>query len=120
MNKIEYQREIEAYKEFFWDFYKSLNQGVQGKIEWTLGLVRDLKIIPSKYFKSIKGAEGLYEIRVQSGNNAYRIFCCLNESRCVVLLNGFQKKTNRTPRKDIQKAVKLKSAYFNEKRDCLQ
>ena len=48
----------------------------QKKIEWTLGLVRDLKIIPSKYFKSITGTQGLFEIRVQYGNDAYRIFCC--------------------------------------------
>jgi phage-related protein len=119
MERNEYKREIVVFKEFFWDFYGKLNRGAQKKIEWTLGLVRDLKFIPSKYFKSITGTHGLFEIRVQYGNDAYRIFCCLSESRCVVLLNGFRKKSNRTPKREIEKAVKLKTDYFNEKRDRL-
>ena len=94
-----------------------MNPKVQNKVEWTLGLVRDLEIIPSRYFKSIKGAKGLYEIRIQFGTDAYRIFCLLNEHRSVVLLNGFKKKTNRTPKREIEKAIKLKSEYFDEKRD---
>ena len=119
MEQNEYNRELVVFKEFFWVFYRKLNRGAQKKIEWTLGLVRDLKIIPSKYFKSITGTQGLFEIRVQYGNDAYRIFCCFNESRCVVLLSGFKKKTNRTPKREIEKAVKLKADYFNEKRDRL-
>lgn len=112
-----YKRDLVVFKKFFWDFYGNLNHRAQKKIEWTLGLVRDLEVIPSKYFKSIAGTQGLFEIRVQYGNDAYRIFCFLNESRCVVLLNGFKKKTNRTPKREIEKAVKLKADYFNEKRD---
>jgi len=79
----------------------------------------DLKIIPVKYFKSISGIQGLFEIRVQYGSDAYRIFCCLNEARSVVLLNGFKKKTNRTPKREIEKAIKLKGYYLNERRNRL-
>jgi phage-related protein len=111
MEQNEYKREIEVYDEFFWEFYRRLDSRAQKKVEWTLALIRDLKVIPSKYFKSIHGSPGLFEIRVQSGNDAYRIFCSLNESRCIVLLNGFVKKSNKTPKREIEKAIKLKTAY---------
>ncbi|MCP4311377.1 MAG: type II toxin-antitoxin system RelE/ParE family toxin [Bacteroidetes bacterium] len=117
MTQNGYQREIVVHKDFFLDFYRSLNRPAQNKIEWTLGLVRDLPVIPEKYFKSIQGVKGLFEIRIQFSNDAYRIFCCLNESQCVVLLNGFKKKSNRTPKREIVKAVKLKAEYFYERRD---
>lgn len=112
-----FQRGIIVHKEYFWDFYRSLNKSGQRKTEWTLGLVRDLPVIPEKYFKSIKGTKGLFEIRIQSGNDAYRVFCCFNDSRGVVLLNGFKKKSNRTPMKEIARAVKLKGEYYYERRD---
>jgi len=115
MKQYAYQREIIIYKEYFWNFFLKLDLTSQKKTEWTLGLIRDLRIIPSKYFKSIKGSKGLFEIRVHSRNDAHRIFCFLDENRHVVLLNGFQKKSNRTPRREIEKAIKLKKDYFNEK-----
>jgi len=118
MEQNEYRREIDVFDEFFWDFYRRLNPRAQKKVEWTLGLVRDLEVIPSNYFKSIQGAPGLFEIRIQSGNDAYRIFCFLIESRSIVLLNGFVKKSNRTPKREIEKAIKLKTAYY-EKRNRL-
>ncbi len=119
MLENKFHREFIFFKDVFWDFYRSLNQSAQKKIEWTLGLVRDLPVIPMKYFKSIKGVKGLYEIRVQVGNNAYRIFCCLDREKKILLLNGFVKKSNRTPKKEILKAIRLKLEYFNEKGDRL-
>jgi len=65
MERNAYKRKLVVYKKYFWDFYRKLNPGAQRKIEWTLGLVRDLKVIPVKYFKSISGTQGLFEIRVQ-------------------------------------------------------
>ena len=67
-------REIVFYKNYFLDFYFEQKEEVQSKIEWTLGLLRDLKVIPEKYFKHLEGTKGLYEIRVQSGTNIFRIF----------------------------------------------
>jgi len=116
----EYYRELIFYKGVFWNFYRSLNQISQKKLEWTLGLVRDLPVIPKNYFKSIEGVKGLYEIRVQVGNNTFRIFCCFDKEKKIVLFNGFIKKSNRTPAKEIHKAVGLKKEYFNEKRNRLQ
>jgi phage-related protein len=115
MKQKEYQREVIVYKDFFWEFYTKLNSDAQNKIEWTLGLVRDLPVVPAKYFKSIQGASGLFEIRVQFGNDNYRIFCCFNSRNGLVLLNGFIKKSNRTPRGEIVKAIKIKKEYSNER-----
>jgi len=61
------------------------------------------------------GTDGLYEIRIELGSNIYRIFCCFDEGRIVVLFNGFQKKTQKTPKSEIEKAEKLKAEYFKQK-----
>ncbi len=71
--------------------------------------------IPTKFFKHLSGTDGLYEIRIESGSNIYRIFCCFDEGNLVVLFNVFQKKTRKTPKKDLDLAVKLKEEYFNSK-----
>ena len=65
--------------------------------------------------KHIEGTNGLYEVRIELGSNIYRIFCCFDDGRLVVLFNGFQKKTQKTPKSQIDKAEKLKNEYFNEK-----
>ena len=65
--------------------------------------------------KHLTGTDGLYEIRVQSGNNIFRIFCFFDKGKLVVLMNGFQKKTQKTPKKEIEKALKIKKEYEQEK-----
>ncbi len=62
------------------------------------------------------GYEGLFEIRVEYQSNIYRVFCCFDKGKLVVLLNGFQKKTQKTPKKEIEKAMRLKEEYFNQKK----
>lgn len=62
------------------------------------------------------GYEGLFEIRVDYQSNIYRVFCCFDKGKLVVLLNGFQKKTQKTPKKEIEKAMRLKEEYFNQKK----
>ena len=61
------------------------------------------------------GTDGLWEIRTQVGNNIYRVFCCFDKGNVVILFSGFQKKTQKTPKKEIEKAERLKKEYFNEK-----
>ena len=78
-------------------------------------VIETVEKIPSEYFKHMEGAEGLYEIRVQFGNDIFRIFCFFDEGKLVVLTNGFQKKTQKTPKKEIEKALKIKEEYENEK-----
>ena len=112
--KGDHIREIIVYGDYFWAFYKEQSEKVKEKINWTIGLVRDLKIIPERYFKHIVGTD-LYEIRVILGNNIYRIFCFFDHGNLVILLNGFQKKSQKTPRNEIDLANKLKRKYYEDK-----
>jgi len=109
-------RQVLLYKRHFLDFYEDQSLKVQEKIEWTLGMIRDLNLIPEKYLKHIEGTKGLYEIRVQSGNNIYRIFCFFDSGNVIVLGNAFHKKTKKTPVVEILKAIKIMGEYFNEKK----
>ena len=78
-------------------------------------MVRDLQLVPQTYLKHMEGSDGLYEIRVSSGNNIFRIFCFFDEGQLVILLNGFQKKTQKTPKSEIERAEKLKIKYYEDK-----
>ena len=109
------EREIIAYKNYFLDFYEDLPDNVQAKIEWTLQLIRVTRQVPEKYFKHIEGTKGLYEVRVEVGSNIYRIFSFFDKGNLVVLGNGFQKKTQKTPKQEIIKALKIMEEYQNEK-----
>lgn len=111
----DFKRNIQVYKNYFWDFYNNQPKKVQDKIDWTIGLVRVLKIVPETYFRHMTGTDGLWEIRVKLGNNIYRVFCFFDKDQIVILLTGFQKKTQKTPKKEIEKAEKLKKEYFDGK-----
>ena len=108
-------REIQFFKNYFLDFYSEQSSDVQEKIEFILDLIRRVDIVPTKFLKSIEGSKGLYEIRVKVKSNIYRIFCFFDAGKLVILINGFQKKTQKLPRKEIMKAEKLKGEYFLEK-----
>lgn len=112
---MEFVRQVIAYKGYFLDFYNKQSDKVQAKIEWTLNLLRVTKKIPEKYFKYLKGYQGLYEVRVEVGNNIYRIFSFFDKGNLVILGNAFQKKTSKTPKKEIEKALKIMEEYKNEK-----
>ncbi|MBP9883242.1 MAG: type II toxin-antitoxin system RelE/ParE family toxin [Chitinophagales bacterium] len=71
--------------------------------------------VPEKYFKHLTGTTGLYEIRVEAGSAIYRVFCFFDKGQLIILVNGFQKKTQKTPSNEIELAEKLKKQYFNEK-----
>lgn len=60
--------------------------------------------------------DGLFEIRIQQGSDIYRIFCFFDQGQLVVLANGFHKKTQNTPKQEIERALKIKEEYFNEKK----
>jgi len=69
------------------------------------------------FFRAIKEVKGLFEIRIEEGGNIYRIFCCFDEGNLVILFNGFQKKTPKTPKSQIERATRIMNEYFNEKKD---
>jgi phage-related protein len=82
---------------------------------WIFDLIEDLERVPDIYLKHIEETDGLYEIRVQNGSDIFRIFCFFDKGQLVVLANGFQKKTQKTPRKEIDQALKIKQEYESEK-----
>lgn len=107
-------RKAVFYKDYFNEFVNSQRLRVQIKILWTIKFVEHVLIVPSKYFKSITNSDGLYEIRIKTGTNIYRIFCFYNKLNELVILNGFQKKTEKTPKQEIIKATLLKYNYEKE------
>lgn len=89
---------------------------VKDKIIWTLEVIEDIQRVPETYLKHIENTDGLYEIRVQVGSDIFRIFCFFDKGKLVVLANGFQKKSQKTPSQEIEKAIKIKEEYENEKK----
>jgi phage-related protein len=108
-------RTIIFYKEYFEEFFIKQRDKVKDKILWTFILIEELEKIPETYLKHIENTNGLYEIRVQQGNDIFRIFCFFDKGKLVILANGFQKKTQKTPKKEIEKAIKIMEEYKNEK-----
>jgi phage-related protein len=113
MEKI---REIIAYKNYFADFLKKQPIKVQNKIFKILEAIETLERIPTTYLKLIAETKGLYEARIQVGTNVWRVFCFFDNGRLVILLNGFQKKTQKTPKNEIGKAKRLMSEYYENKK----
>lgn len=107
-------RKVVTYKDYFKEFLKKQPIAVKKKIIWTLELIEDLEQIPETYLKHITGTEGLYEIRISFGSNIYRILCFFTGKQLVILMNSFQKKTQKTPKSEITKALKIKEEYEQE------
>lgn len=82
---------------------------------WTLKLIEELQQVPETYLKHLEGTDGLYEVRVQHRSDIFRIFCFFDEGKLVVAINGFQKKSQKTPASEIAKALKIKEEYYHEK-----
>jgi phage-related protein len=110
-------RKIIAYKNDFIDFYKAQDSKVQLKIEYVLDLVRFERKVPIKFFKQLENTDGIYEVRVITTFKSIRILCFQDGGNLVVLANCFVKKTQKTPKKEIKKAEKMKNEYLNEKND---
>ena len=103
------------YKNYFENFFIQQNNRVKEKILWTIRLIEDVEVVPSIYLKSISGTDGIYEIRIQTGSDIFRIFCFFDKENLVVIGNGFQKKTQKTPKNEIIKAIQIKLNYEKEK-----
>ncbi len=110
------RRELFFFKHYFETFYDEQSDRVKKKILWTFRVIEELKQIPENYFKHIKGSSGLYEIRVQVGNNIFRIFCFFDVDNLVVIGHGFQKKSQKTPKQQIEKAEQIKHEYYESKK----
>ena len=108
-------REVVFYKDYYLKFYKTLDNRTRLKLNWTIQLLEEQEHIPSRYFKHLTGTGGLYEIRVQVQSNIYRVFCFFDEGTIIIAINGFQKKTQKTPIKEIKIAKTIRKEYFDEK-----
>ena len=115
--KEKFIREIYYYKSFYLDFFETLKPDVKRKFNWTLKLIATLDRVPVKYFNHMENTSGLFEIRVEVGSDIYRVFRFFDKGRLIILLNGFQKKSQKTPKGEIELAEKLKKQYFDEKTD---
>ncbi|MBK7127999.1 MAG: type II toxin-antitoxin system RelE/ParE family toxin [Crocinitomicaceae bacterium] len=108
-------REIFYYKRYYLDFFEKLRPEVKKKFNWTLQLIMSIDRVPEKYFKHLTGSTGIYEIRVEVGSEIFRVFAFFDKGQIIILANGFQKKTQKTPKNELELAEKLKKQYFNEK-----
>lgn len=108
-------RSVILYKTYFFEFYDKQKQKVKDKIIWTFRVIETQRQVPEDYLKHMEGTDGLYEIRVQQGSDIFRIFCFFDKGNLVVLANGFQKKTQKTPKSEIEKALKIKKEYETQK-----
>lgn len=108
-------REIFFYKSYFIEFYTSQRNDVQKKIEWVLKVIQTIDRVPSKFLKSLESTNGLYEVRIEYESNHIRVFAFFENAHVLILLNGFIKKTRRTPLKELRKAVRIQKDYYDEK-----
>ncbi|MBN2767195.1 MAG: type II toxin-antitoxin system RelE/ParE family toxin [Paludibacteraceae bacterium] len=108
-------RTIIFYQNHFIDFYKELNPKVKEKIKYVLELIKQVERVPEKFLAPMTGYEGLFEIRIEYQSNIFRVFCCFDQGQLIVLFNGFQEKSQKTPKTEIERAMKLKTEYFENK-----
>ncbi len=109
-------RKIIFFENHFIEFYQKQNQKVKGKIQYVFELLKQVDRVPEKFLKHLSRTDGLYEIRVEYQSNLYRIFCCFDEDKVVVLFNAFQKKTQKTPKAELEKAQRLMNQYLESKK----
>ena len=107
------RRKVLTYGGYFEAFMTTLNEKEQEKIQYGLLLLKSQERLSKKFVKHIRN--GIYELRTDYGGNIYRVFFIFDDGQIVVLFNGFQKKTQKTPTKEIEKAIKIKEAYYADK-----
>lgn len=114
-DRRDYKRTIVPFKDYFKEFKRTLSKDVLMKIYQVFIYIMSEDIIPVKFLKKTEGVKDLYEIRIEHNGNIYRIFCCFDEGNLVILFNAFQKKTQKTPTSEIERAIRIKEEYFAAK-----
>lgn len=110
---MENERKILYYKNYFIEFFMSLQDGAKRKISYVLDMLKTQERLSSNFIKHIR--EGIFEMRASHEGNIYRVFFIFDEGNIVMLFNGFQKKSQKTPEKEIEKAIRLKKEYYENK-----
>jgi phage-related protein len=109
-------REVVEFENHFSEFLKKQPVKVQNKIFKIIEAIETLERVPSNYLKMLVGTNGLYEARIQLGSDIWRVFCFFDNGKLVILLNGFTKKTQKTPKNEIDKALQLMQKYYDTKK----
>lgn len=104
------ERRILYYKTYFTDFFASLSDGARRKVAYVLDMLKTQQRPNQNFVKHI--SEGVFELRAQHDGNIYRAFFIFDGNNIVMLFNGFQKKTQKTPQNEIEKAIRLKNEYY--------
>ena len=107
------KRKIITYGGYFEAFISTLSDKEIKKLDYIISLLESEDRIPDKFIRFLR--DELYELRMEYNSNIYRVFFIFDEGKIVVLFNGFQKKTQKTPNNEIEKALKIKEAYYGEK-----
>lgn len=108
-------RTVIFYKHYFEKFFLKQSEKTKSKIIWTIQLIEEQERVPENYLKHIESTDGLYEIRIKQSGNIFRIFCFFDQGKLIILANAFQKKTQKTPKREIDKALKIMGEYIDEK-----
>ncbi len=103
------KRQLIYFRDYFWEFFNHQTEKTKDKIDYVLYLVTVADKIPSKFFEQMTGYDGLFAIRIEFESNIYRIFCCFDKGNLVVLFNGFQKKTQKTPKNERNNNIRRAS-----------
>jgi phage-related protein len=109
-------REVVFFGSHFSTFFEGQPEKVKAKIDYVLFVLAHVERVPIKFLKHLIGHKDLYEIRVNYGSDIFRIFCFFDQSKLIVLLNGYQKKSQKTSTIEIERALQLKAAYFIHKK----
>lgn len=109
-------RKIIFFENHFLGFYQKQNQKVKRKIQYVFEIIKLVNQVPQKFLKHLAGTDGLYEIRIEYQSNIYRIFCCFDNGKLIVLFNGFHKKTQKASKSELEKALRLMNKYFENKK----
>lgn len=109
-------REVVEFENHFSEFLKKQPVKVQDKIFKIIEAIETLERVPSNYLKMLVGTNGLYEARIQLGSDIWRVFCFFDKGKLVILLNGFTKKTQKTPKNEIEKALQLMQKSYHTKK----
>lgn len=115
--KTQFIRQLVIFEDHFKEFRKTLDKEALMKLYQVMTLIMKVEVVPIRFLKVIRGRKGLYEIRSEYEGNIYRVFCCFDEGNLVILFNGFQKKTQKTPVEQLDKAEALMKKYFELKRN---
>ncbi|MBE0653721.1 MAG: type II toxin-antitoxin system RelE/ParE family toxin [Bacteroidales bacterium] len=109
------KRQLIYFRQYYWDFFNAQTEKTKNKIDYVLFLITIAERIPGKFFEQMTGYDGLFAIRIEFESNIFRIFCCFDKGNIIVLFNGVQKKSQKTPKKEIEKAIQIMKEYFEYK-----